>query len=176
MSETTFCPKCGAENPVEAERCAACGAGVSGQALVDDEQQEKMHFQQETFQWKWVLIGFLVIGGAHALVVFVLFRLVFIDNVWVQMAIGAAPYLIGGALIGALSPGKTFLEPFYASVLPAIALPMAVELQRVLALSLPDIGRTMAEVSWLNALAPILVYVILALFGSWVGEKIQGTV
>lgn len=176
MSDSSFCPKCGAENPIDAERCGSCNAGISGQALVDDEQQEKMRFQQETFQWKWVFIGLLVIGGAHALIVFVLFRFVFIDNVWLQMGIGAAPYLLGGALIGALSPGKTFLEPFYASVLPAIAFPMTVEMQRVLAMGLPDIGRTMAEVSWLNALAPILVYVILALFGSWVGEKIQGTV
>ena len=176
MSETDFCPSCGAENPAGQQRCASCGAGIAGEALVDDQEKQRTHFQQETFQWKWVLIGFLVIGGLHAAIVFGLFNLVFVDNMWVKLAICLVPYLAGGILIGALSPGKTFLEPFYASVLPALAFPFLVELQRVQALNPGDIGETMAAISWLAALAPILVYVMLSLFGAWIGEKIQGTV
>jgi len=176
VSESVFCPKCGAENPVELERCSSCGAGVSGEALVEDEEQDRMKFQQETFQWKWVFIGFLVIGGLHALIVFGLFHFVFIDNIWVKIAIGIIPYFGGGILIGVLSPGKTFLEPFYASVLPALVLPATIEYQRVSALRLDNIGEMMAQVNWLTAIAPALVYVVLALFGSWIGEKIQGTV
>lgn len=176
MQETTFCPKCGTENQASEERCKKCGAGIEGEALVDDIEAERMHFQQETFSWKWVGISLLVIAGLHALLVFVVFQYILITNVWVQIAIGLVPYFCGGILIGALSPGKTFLEPLYASILPALVFPPIVEWYNVQAQRPADFSEALTFVSWPSALAPILVAILLALFGAWIGEKIQGTV
>jgi hypothetical protein len=176
MADTIYCPKCGAENPADEERCRSCKAGISGVALVDEREEERMHFQQETFQWRWVLISFLVIAGLHTILVLVVFQMVLIDNVFAQLGVGLIPYLVGGILIGWLSPGKTFLEPLYAAILPAVIFPPLVEWFNVQALRPANFSEALDSVNWPVALAPILVYIMLALFGAWVGEKIQGTV
>lgn len=165
-NKTIFCPKCGTENPETQQRCSKCGAGISGTALVEDIEKDEMKYQQEDFSWKWVGIGFVIISIFHLIILIIITKFVIIDvNItpWGYLGLTLLPYFIGGILIGWLSPGKTFIEPVYASVLPAIGFPLFTLLAGYID-------------NKLIALAPILIYILISLFGAWIGEKFQGTI
>jgi hypothetical protein len=123
--------------------------------------------------WRWVTLGFVAISGLHALIVFGLFELFPLEDVWPKLAIGAVPYLVGGLVIGARLGGEAVLEPFYASAVPAVIFPFVMEVQRILSMDIHDVAQVMGRLGWVAALGPVLVYVLLTLFGSWLAARIR---
>ncbi len=126
-------------------------------------------FVIEEVRWRWVALGFGVIAGLHLLVVLLIAGGRTNPAVWITA--GVIPYLVGGAILGVFSKGKTLLEPFYAAVVPAIVFPMIIELTRVQATRPSDISQTMVRMEWLVVLVPVLLYVLAALFTCWIVER-----
>ncbi|MEK7232891.1 MAG: hypothetical protein AAB268_03680, partial [Elusimicrobiota bacterium] len=54
------CPMCGFKNPLNATRCASCGARVEsyGNADLSDEEAHARRHQQEGFEWRWAFLAF----------------------------------------------------------------------------------------------------------------------
>jgi len=134
----------------------------------------KKPFEPEEVSWRRVLVGAIVIVALHTLLVFGIFEVAFSNQRVVQIALGFLPYIIGGLTLGLLTKGleRSLLEPFYASVWPALVFPFVVELMRVYATRPPEIAQAMARVQWLAALAPTLTYVLVAIFTCWLGERL----
>jgi hypothetical protein len=166
MAGTIFCEKCGAENPDDAEYCAGCGAGVGGAAVYEEREKEAMHHQQAGFSWLWVAIGFGIMLGLQVGVSFLL-EAVAPDRAVIYLLAWMAPFLLGGILVGWLSPGKTFQEPAVAALVAMILAFLIAYLRD-------------PELTW-NGILGVAVFgavpgLLLALVGGWIGEKIQGTV
>jgi hypothetical protein len=124
-------------------------------------------FERETVRWRWAALGLVVIAALHSLVVVAV-----PGREVVSLGLGLIPYLVGGALLGALTRGRSMLDAFYGAAAPALAFPFVVELLRVHATEPPDVAQTMARVRWLVVLAPGLVYVLVALLGFWIGARL----
>ncbi len=160
------CHVCGAKNDSNLERCASCGARLdSGVGSLTPEEIAERDQQQDPFSWKWVLV---------ALVIYLPLTAIFIGAL--PMAIDAydpqglpglgiiiGTWFIGGIAVGAISPGRTFLEPTVAAALAAV----------------PSLWylSTISDVQELNAMANFAggsCGVMLTLLGSFLGEKLQG--
>lgn len=164
-AEEIICAICGAKNPGNIERCRSCGARIDQGAseLTDEEAYERRH-QQDTFEWKWVLIAAGVFVGLHA--VFLALLPIVISAYDPQglpgIAIAVLLWFVGGIVVGWMSPGKTFVEPAVGALLAAVP-----------------------TIFWLDYIAdvhqqPIYAYIFAALmgvmctlFGAFLGEKIQ---
>jgi DNA-directed RNA polymerase subunit RPC12/RpoP len=166
-AKMVVCPSCGFEkNPPGSGRCASCGSKIEAIGKVQRTREEELErrYQQEGISLPWLGISVAVQGVLTAAIVFGLPRVVTaIDFEGGNgMTVCVPVWFLGGALIGMISPGRTFIEPMVASFV--VALPSAfllVENQTV---------RTM----------PTFLYVILSaigilftLVGSYIGERIQ---
>jgi len=130
-----------------------------------------------TISYKWVLIGAGTIFGLNLLM-----RALFADPVKTSLItsfsgmtgvflyigiIAFVSFFIGGALIGYFSPGETIKEP-------AIAAAIAAGLNTLENFRNVD-GKTLTVGDWLlGSLIILAVGFVMALAGSWLGEKIQG--
>jgi len=160
------CPMCGFKNPADAGRCRSCGAKVEAlSALYTAEEEQKKKYQQEDFEWKWALVAFGVYLATQALVLGLLPLIIHafdpqgVDGLLVSMAV----WFLGGIVVGVVSPGKTFIEPAVGAslaVFPTIA---------YLALTTPS-G---FQPTLLAYIVGGMLGVMLALFGAFVGEKVQ---
>lgn len=140
-----------------------------------DPLRDQGEFQQETVSWSRVGLGLTVIAALHALFTFAVVSFAFSEQVMITISVGVIPYLAGGVMLGVLSRNseRSLLDPFYAAVGPALVFPFIIELIRVSATNPPDVAQTMTRVQWLAVLAPVLVYVLVALFGCWFGEQLS---
>lgn len=154
----------------ESEPAAVLPAGAASPAPAETPRAGSAPgdgFVPEAIRWRWAVLGFAMMAGLHALIVVVV-----PGRQAVAIALGLVPYLLGGAILGLLTRGRSMLEPFYGAVIPALVLPFVVELLRVEGTNPPDVAQAMARVQWIAALAPTLVYVLMALLGFWVGDRV----
>lgn len=165
-ADEIVCTICGAKNQAHAERCISCGArldALGARELTDEEEYERRH-QQDTFEWKWVFMSFGIYMVLQAIVLIGLQRVIptYDPQGLPGLLISAGVWFFGGILIGAISPGKTFMEPAVGALL-AVA-PTSWYLNHI------------ADVFKLSPMAYVvggLLGVMMTLFGAFLGEKIQ---
>jgi hypothetical protein len=161
------CPMCGFKNPADRERCQSCGARV--EALSGSHADEDSHarrYQQDDFEWKWALIATAVFSALQGVVLGVIPLAVkaFDPQGLPGLMLSVPIAFVGGVIMGAISPGKTFVEPAVGAMLASV----------------PMIA-IIAAITPSGAFEPtLLAYVIcatmgimMALFGAFLGEKIQ---
>lgn len=127
----------------------------------------------EPLLWRWVVLGLGVMVGLHALLVFGVLPMLPAGASGLRIGLGVIPYFLGGMLLGLLSRERSLLHPFYAALPSATVFAFLVEILRVRTDMVGNMGQIMAEVRWLTVLAPLLGYVLMALFATWIGEKIH---
>ncbi len=132
-SSELICAVCGANNPANIQRCRSCGAKLESLSSMDlsEEEERARRMQQDGFEWKWVFIAFAVYVTLQAIFLFGLrFVIATYDPQGLPgLLISAGVWFVGGILVGAISPGKTFLEPTVAAllaVIPTIAYLMSI--------------------------------------------------
>jgi hypothetical protein len=164
--ELITCPMCGFKNPVDEPRCESCGAKVEElRAVYTDEEAHARRHQQERFEPRWALMAAGVYLAAQTVI---LIGLPFVISSFDPMGlpgllISVAVWFVGGVGVGAVSPGKTFVEPAVGAliaVIPTVS---------YLALTTPD-G---FQPTLLAYIVTALLGVMIALFGAFLGEKIQ---
>jgi hypothetical protein len=160
------CPICGYKNRADAERCRSCGAKVEAYtAEYTDEEIQKKRYQQESFEPKWAVLAFGVYLAAQ--IIFLAVLPLIISSYDPQglpgLMLSIGIWFVGGVIVGAVSPGKTFVEPAVGALIAAV----------------PTLG-------YLGAITPsgfqptVLAYIVggvlgvmVALFGAFIGERIQ---
>jgi DNA-directed RNA polymerase subunit RPC12/RpoP len=160
------CPICGYKNKSEAERCRSCGAKVEAYtADYTEEEIQKKRYQQESFEWKWAALAFGVYLVTQTIFIAILPLVItsYDPQGLPGLLMSIAIWFLGGIVVGAVSPGKTFVEPAVGALIAAV----------------PTLG-------YLGAITPagfqptILAYIVggmlgvmVALLGAFIGEKIQ---
>jgi hypothetical protein len=160
------CPMCGFKNPDDQERCRSCGAKV--ESLTTNYTAEEAYarrYQQEDFEWKWALLAAALFAGLQAVVLGVLPALVhaFDPQSLPGLMLSVPVFFVGGITLGLVSPGKTFIEPAVGAMIatvPALTL---------VAMRTPD-G---FEPTALAYIVCAVMGVMMALFGAFLGEKMQ---
>lgn len=167
MAEKSIvCPSCGFKNAAGAKRCVSCGARTAALTSVERSKQEQLErrYQQEAFSVLWLMIATVVQAVLTGAIILGLPQVVsaldFEGSHGMLASIGI--WFVGGMLVGMISPGRTFLEPFIASFI--IAIPTVLYLfksQTVFTLP-PFLYVVMGGIG-----------VLFALIGSYLGERIQ---
>jgi hypothetical protein len=162
-----ICSVCGFKNAANATRCVSCGAKLEalGPADYAEEENAARRHQQEGFEWKWALVAFGVYFVLQALFLGALPLVIasYDPQGLPGLGISVAVWFFGGILVGALSPGKTFLEPAVGALIavaPTIAYLMWIT---------PDGFKP----SFLAYVFGGLIGAMLSLFGAFIGEKVQ---
>jgi len=162
------CPMCGFSNPETNERCQSCGAKVEAiaQSYTEEEEYERRH-QQEQIELRWVLIAAgIYLAAQFVILVCLPFVIpVFDPQGLAGLLISVVVWFVGGVAVGAVSPGKTFVEPALGALLAVIPT------VGYLAVTTPD-G---FQPSLLAYIVTGLLGVMIALFGAFIGEKVQRT-
>ena len=160
------CPICGGKNPPDVERCRSCGARVEvlTTSYSDEEAHARRH-QQEHFELKWALAAAGIYLGMQTVILVLLPHIIstFDPQGLSGLLISVAVWFVGGIGVGALSPGKTFVEPAVGAmiaVVPTIS---------YLAFTTPE-G---FQPTLLAYIVTALLGVMISLFGAFLGEKIQ---
>lgn len=166
-AKSVVCPSCGFKNtpPPGNGRCVSCGASMdplraSRTSIADAEHR----YQQEGFNLRWLGISLAVqavLTGAIVLGLPVVVPLLDFEGIH-GMLVTIPVWLLGGVLIGLVSPGRTFLEPVAATMLVAIV--------SVLYLFQSQTVRTMP---WWMYVIMACIGILFTLIGSYVGERIQ---
>jgi hypothetical protein len=115
------------------------------------------------FVWRWVLVGTLIVLGAQSLLTAFLAAFgVPVVSIGVFALTTTVAFLLGGAVIGWMSPGYTAWEAGFASVLAAGG-------SLFLAMRLLSFGDGLVVVT------PIAIGwgLLCGLAGGWIGERLQ---
>jgi hypothetical protein len=161
------CPMCGFKNPADLERCRSCGAKVEAlTASYTTDEEHARRYQQEEFEWKWALIGAALFAGLQGLVLGALpAAIAAFDPQGVSGLMLSVPvFFAGGVVLGMISPGKTFVEPAVGALLAAVPTLGLVSMRT------PDGA---FEPTLLAYVVCALMGVMIALFGAFLGEKLQ---
>jgi DNA-directed RNA polymerase subunit RPC12/RpoP/uncharacterized membrane protein YhdT len=160
------CPMCGFKNPESVERCRSCGAKVEEiSASYSGEDAPNRRYQQEHFEMKWALVA---AGVYLAVQLVILVGLPFVISTFDPQGLpglltSVIVWFVGGIAVGIVSPGKTFIEPAVGAmiaVIPTVS---------YLAITTPD-G---FQPTLLAYIVMALLGVMFALFGAFIGERIQ---
>jgi hypothetical protein len=160
------CPMCGFKNPESIERCRSCGAKVEEiTASYSDEESGDRRHQQDHFELRWALLsaGVYLLAQLVILVGLPLVISSFDPQGLPGLLISVAVWFVGGIVVGIVSPGKTFVEPAVGAliaVIPTVS---------YLAITTPD-G---FQPTLLAYIVTALLGVMIALFGAFLGEKLQ---
>jgi DNA-directed RNA polymerase subunit RPC12/RpoP len=163
------CPMCGFKNPSEQERCVSCGAKV--EALTSSYSSEDEHarrYQQDEFEWKWALIAAGLFTGLQVVVLAVLPKAIasFDPQGLSGLMLSVPVAFVGGIALGLFSPGKTFVEPAVGAMIAAIPTLSLVSLRTPSGAFEPTL---------LAYIVCAAMGVMTALFGAFLGEKLQMT-
>lgn len=162
------CHSCGfANNPQGATRCTSCGASLESLGKLERSAEElrALRFQQEGINGTWVAIATVVQVALTAAVIFALPMAMprVVDFEGGSGMLACIPlWFVGGALVGLISPGRTFLEPAVGAFLVAVPTTyMLIQSQTV-------------------RILPTFLYFVLAgigvmftIVGAYVGERVQ---
>jgi hypothetical protein len=161
------CPMCGFKNPADRERCQSCGAKV--EALSSTYTAEELHarrYQQEDFEWRWALIATALFSVLQGITLGVLPLIIkaYDPQGLPGLMLSVPIAFVGGVVMGAISPGKTFVEPAVGAMIACV----------------PTIA-IISAITPAGAFRPtILAYIIcaamgimMALFGAFLGERVQ---
>ena len=165
-AEEVTCPMCGFKNPADQERCRSCGAKVEVLSVsYSPEDAYARRYQQEDFEWKWALVAAVVLAGLQAVVLGVLPMLIYAFDPQGPpgLMLSVPVFFVGGIVLGLVSPGKTFIEPAVGAMIAAV--PALV----LVAVRTPD-G---FEPTALAYIVCAVMGVMMALFGAFLGEKLQ---
>jgi hypothetical protein len=162
-----ICPSCGFRNraPLPNNRCVSCGAKIDDlkRALSRQEELAK-RYSQEGFSVVWFFVALVIMTALTAALVMGLPMVVptldFEGSAGMLVAIPV--WMLGGVLIGLVSPGKTFVEPVVAAFL--VALPTVFFLFR---------SQTVKTMPYWMYILMAAVGILFALIGAYVGERIQ---
>ena len=160
------CPMCGFKNPESVERCRSCGAKVEELSVQRTaEESYDRRYQQEHFELKWALLASGVYLAAQMVILVGLPYVIssFDPQGLPGLLISVAVWFVGGIVVGLVSPGKTFIEPAVGAliaVIPTVS---------YLAITTPD-G---FQPTLLAYIVTALLGVMIALFGAFLGEKMQ---
>ena len=164
--KSVVCPSCGFKNAAGSKRCVSCGARVAVLTASERTKQEQLErrYQQEAFSVLWLLIAVVVQAVLTGAIILGLPQVVSVLDFEGShgMLASIAIWFVGGMLVGMISPGRTFLEPFIASFI--IAIPTVLYLfksQTVFTLP-PFLYVVMGGIG-----------IMFALIGSYLGERIQ---
>jgi len=165
-SENIICSVCGAHNPANKSRCEACGAKIESLGSLDlsAEERQAKRYQQDGFSWAWVIGAFAIYLTLQAIALAALPMVINSydpQGLW-GLLISAGIWFLGGIVVGAVSPGKTFIEPSVGAavaVLPTIAWLMYIS--------------DWAELSLISYIIFGALGVMMTLIGALIGEKIQ---
>lgn len=166
-AKSVVCPSCGFQNspPPANGRCVSCGASMAPLRLSRSRAEElERRYQQEGFDLRWLGISAAVqtvLTGAIVLGLPVIVPVLDFEGIN-GMLVTIPVWLIGGTLIGLVSPGRTFLEPVAATILVAIV--------SVLYLFQSQTVRTMP---WWMYVIMACIGILFTLIGSYLGERIQ---
>jgi hypothetical protein len=120
-----ICPSCGFKNsaPLANDRCVSCGSRVDDGT--NSVAYQANRYQQQTFSMTWFGIAIGVMVALTGAIVFGLPRVVplFDFEGYAGMMMAIPVWTLGGALVGLISPGRTFVEPVAGAFL--VALPTA---------------------------------------------------
>ena len=160
------CGSCGYKNPGGSKRCVSCGMKLEGLGAVERTKAEQLarRYQQETFSIMWLVIGIVVQAVLTGAIIMGLPQVVsaldFEGSHGMMASIGI--WFVGGMLVGMISPGRTFLEPFIGSFI--VAIPTVYFLYKT---------------ETVFTLPPFLyvvmggIGILFSLIGSYLGERIQ---
>jgi DNA-directed RNA polymerase subunit RPC12/RpoP len=168
-AEEITCPMCGFKNPAEQERCRSCGAKVEAlTASYTSEEEYARRYQQEDFHWKWALIAAALFGGLQVVVLGLLPSAIaqFDPQGLAGLILSVPVFFAGGIALGLISPGKTFVEPAVGAMLATIPTLAVVSLRT------PEGA---FEPTLLAYIVCAVMGVMTALFGAFLGEKVQMT-
>jgi hypothetical protein len=160
------CPMCGFKNPADAGRCRSCGAKVEEfSANYTAEEEQAKRYQQESFEWKWAFMSCGVYLGIQAIVLGLMPRIIssFDPIGFAGLTISIFVWFVGGAIVGFISPGKTFVEPAAGAVMAAIPTVAFVAY----------ITPSGFQPSLLSYIVGGVAGVMISLFGAFLGEKGQ---
>ncbi|MBO6940025.1 MAG: zinc ribbon domain-containing protein [Deltaproteobacteria bacterium] len=165
-SDQIVCSICGAQNEPKQNRCTSCGAKLDpldGKSLTAEEQHARRH-QQEGFHWKWVAVAvsiYLVLQGI-ALVALPFAIDAYEPEGLAALLISAGIWFVGGAFVGFISPGRTFLEPTVGALLAVV--PTLLWIDHI---SIVD------QLSLMAMIVGGMLGVMITLMGGFLGEKLQ---
>ncbi len=165
-SDQIVCSICGAQNDGNQARCTSCGAKLDpldSRALTAEEEHAKRH-QQEGFHWKWVIIAVTIylVMQAIALVALPIAIDAYEPEGLAALVISAAIWFVGGAFVGFISPGRTFLEPTVGALVAVV--PTLLWIDHI---SIVD------KLSLMAMIVGGMLGVMITLMGGFLGEKLQ---
>lgn len=162
-SEAIVCTICGAKNEEGSTRCVSCGAKLDTLALTAEEQAERAG-QQTTFRWSWVGISVAIFAVLQAIAIGLLPMVIdaYDPQGLAGLMISAVIWFVGGMIVGAISPGRTFIEPVVAALIVVVPTILWI-----------NVRSDVHAVSFLSMLVGGMLGVMVTILGSFIGEKLQ---
>ncbi len=164
--KNVICPSCGFKNAVGTKRCVSCGSKTAALGPVERSKQEQLErrYQQEAFSVMWLLIAMVVQAVLTGAIILGLPQVVSALDFEGShgMIASIAIWFVGGMLVGMISPGRTFLEPFIASFIVAIPTVLYLYKSETVFTLPPFLYVVMGGIG-----------ILFALIGSYLGERIQ---
>ncbi len=156
---TKKCSGCGHLVGVSVARCGRCGFAFEGPESIDPSLPPPPEPPSASWriEWRWVLIALGIFAVLQAPPLLLLHMQSIGD-----LSLAMAAWMVGGILVGYLSPGKTFLEPAVAAIVCSVL--------TVLVLAARPSGAVPSVMTYVVA---VLGGVLAALVGAFIGEKAQ---
>lgn len=121
--DEVVCHVCGFKNAATAERCVSCGAKLEElSAAYTAEEEAKRKGQFDGFDVKWAVLSVVVYLLLQAIALIALPALIdaYDPQGFSGLTVSLVVWLLGGVIVGALSPGRTLLEPAVAACVAVI--------------------------------------------------------
>jgi len=166
MAEAALiCSVCGFRNKPNDERCNSCGAKLLPEMLVEQDELGRSGGAFDGFQWKWALISLCLYLGLVSITLIVLPQLIssFDPQGLPGLAISAGALLVGGLVVGRLSPGHVLMEPTAAAIVAIIPTVLYIG-------AISDHG----QMSKLAYIVMVIMCVLFAFMGAFLGDRLQG--
>ena len=114
------CHICGFANEPESERCVSCGARLEELGAAYSSEDDALSRDQQTgFSILWAVVSLDIFLALQAGALLLLPKLIdaYDPQGFSALMISVAMWFAGGLITGAISPGKTFLEPALGGLL-----------------------------------------------------------